>query len=123
MKKNVLIAVFALIQVTAFSQLPDLPSSATSYDVQSMPAGSYVIGMDNTTQANGVLFNLKAYGLVVHLLNNNIRVRWIIKPGKIKDAIDFSVNAQRMVTAGTSTTTKRTYNITIGAGSSVGTLS
>ena len=42
---------------------------------------------------SGADFNLKAYGLLVHLLNNNVKLKWIIKPGKAKDANDFSVNA------------------------------
>ena len=45
---------------------------------------------------SGADFNLKAYGLLVHLLNNNVKLKWIIKPGKIKDANDFSVNANRV---------------------------
>ena len=114
---------FALINAKVFSQLPDLPSASTTYDPQILPAGSYVIGMDNTTQANGVLFNLKAYGLVVHLLNSNIRVRWVIRPAKLKDEIDFSVvGAQRMITSATSTTNLISRNITISAGSTIGTL-
>ena len=114
---------FVLINAKVFSQLPDLPSASTTYDPQILPAGSYVIGMDNTTQANGVLFNLKAYGLVVHLLNSNIRVRWVIRPAKLKDEIDFSVVvAQRMITSATSTTTSISRNITISAGSTIGTL-
>ena len=101
MKKYLfLIFAFAFINAKVFSQLPDLPSASTTYDPQILPTGSYVIGMDNTTQANGVLFNLKAYGLVVHLLNNNIRVRWVIRPAKLKDEIDFSVvGTQRMITS------------------------
>ncbi len=45
---------------------------------------------------SGADFNLKAYGLLVHLLNNNVKLKWIIKAGKVKDAIDFSVNAIRV---------------------------
>jgi hypothetical protein len=45
---------------------------------------------------SGADFNLKAYGLLVHLLNNNVKLKWIIKAGKAKDAIDFSVNATRV---------------------------
>lgn len=41
-------------------------------------------------------FNIKAYGLLVTLLNNNVRLKWVIKPGKAKDAADFSVNATRI---------------------------
>ncbi len=83
---------------SALAQLPDLPSGgATTYDVRVLPAGSYVIAMDNTNQGNGTIFNMKAYGLVVYLLNNNVKIKWVIKPGKAKDGIDFSVNASRIV--------------------------
>ncbi|GAC1703614.1 MAG: hypothetical protein NVS9B7_00650 [Flavisolibacter sp.] len=48
--------------------------------------------MDNTYQLNAAsLFNLKAYGLVVYLLNRNIHLKWVIKSGKVKDALDFTV--------------------------------
>jgi len=45
---------------------------------------------------SGADFNLRAYGLLVSLLNNNVKLKWVIKPGKAKDAIDFSVNATRV---------------------------
>lgn len=104
--KKILLSVFLLaivIHQTTIAQLPDLPSGgATTYDVRVLPAGSYVIAMDNTNQGNGTIFNMKAYGLIVYLLNNNARIKWIIKPGKVKDGIDFSVNANRIVpTVGT----------------------
>ncbi len=76
-----------------FSQ--DLPSPAAN--LKTLASGSYVIAMDNTNQANNNNeFNLKAYGLIVHLLNNNVKVKWVIKAGKLKDGIDFSVNASRI---------------------------
>lgn len=51
---------------------------------------------------SGADFNLRAYGLLVALLNNNVKLKWVIKPGKAKDAVDFSVNASRVKpTAGT----------------------
>ena len=88
-----------LIISSASAQLPDLTSAATTYNQQTLPAGSYVIAMDNTNQSTTIsstdVFNVKAYGLAIHLLNNNYRLRWIIKPGKTKDAADFTVNATR----------------------------
>ena len=72
----------------------DLPGP-DSHDI-SAPAGTLVIPMDNTlqaVQATPSYFNLKAYGLVVSLLNNKVPVRWIIKTGKAHDGIDFSANA------------------------------
>lgn len=55
-------------------------------------AGSYIIPMDNVNQGNasGTTFNLRAYGLVNHLLHNNIPVKWIIKDGKAMDAADLT---------------------------------
>jgi hypothetical protein len=63
------------------SQNTDLPGPATN--LQTLPLDSYIIAMDNTNQLNSsALFNLKAYGLVVYLLNNNIKVKWVITAGK-----------------------------------------
>jgi len=42
------------------------------------------------------LFNMKAYGLIVYLLNNNVKLKWVIKSGKAKDADDFSVASTRI---------------------------
>ncbi len=104
MKKNILSWIIAMgFPFVTLAQLPDLPQpGATSYHPGLMPAGSYVIAMDNTLQGNGTIMNVKAYGLVVTLLNNSVPVKWIIQPGKLKDGIDFSVNATRILpTAGT----------------------
>ncbi|MBC8034862.1 MAG: hypothetical protein H7Y03_11995, partial [Chitinophagaceae bacterium] len=69
----------------------DLPSPAANPEL--LPTGSYIIPMDNALQANTAgRFNLRSYGLIVHLLNNGIRVKWAIKAGKVKDGIDFSAN-------------------------------
>ena len=76
-------------------QAQDLPSPAAN--LQTLPSGSYVIPMDNTYQLNtSSLFNLKAYGLVVYLLNNHVKVKWVIKSGKLKDGIDFSTTVQQV---------------------------
>lgn len=70
----------------------DMPQPTANY--QLLPTGSLVIAMDNTTQANSTNnFNLKSYGLVVFLLNNNVKLSWIIQAGKLKDGIDFSATA------------------------------
>lgn len=75
---------------SAYAQPGDVPN------IQTAPAGSLVIAMDNTLQsADGTNFNLKAYGLAVSLLNGKIKVRWIIKSGKTKDGIDFTASAER----------------------------
>jgi len=72
----------------------DLPSPTAN--MQTITTGSVVIPMDNLMQSYGGYFNLKAYGLVNYLLQNNIPVKWAIRAGKGKDAIDFSTNAQRV---------------------------
>lgn len=74
----------------------DLPSPAAN--LVTLTTGSYVIPMDNALQANAASnFNLKSYGLIVHLLNNNVKVKWVIRAAKAKDGIDFTVNADRIL--------------------------
>lgn len=81
-----------VLAIAGMSQ--DLPP--TNAQMQTIPSGSYVIAMDNTKQNIGANFNLKAYGLVNHLLQNGIPVLWAIKSGKTKDTNDFTVNAKRI---------------------------
>ncbi len=83
-----------LFSTIGFSQSPDLPNPPAN--IQTLPAGSLVIAMDNTNQANPGKFNLKAYGLLVTIMNNNKRLRWVIRAGKAKDAADFSVTAEKL---------------------------
>lgn len=61
-----------------------------------IPAGSYIIPMDNTLQNIGSPFNLRSYGLVERLLWAGIPVKWAIAPGKLKDGVDFVATAQRV---------------------------
>ena len=71
----------------------NLPSPTAN--LVTLPLGSYVIAMDNNLQTNTLgHFNLKTYGLVVHLLNNNVKVKWVIKAGKVKEGIDFQGQAE-----------------------------
>ncbi len=65
---------------------------------ENVPAGALIIPMDNVNQGNagGTTFNLRAYGLVNQFLQTNIPVKWAIKPGKAKDAEDFSADATRI---------------------------
>ena len=71
---------------------PDLPNP--SANLQTIAAGSLVIPMDNSHQDlwMGRPFNIKAYGLVNALLQQDIPVKWVIKSGKLKDSSDFSAN-------------------------------
>ena len=92
--KNKLILICLLIVLTPRSQIraQNLPSPASNYKL--LPTGSLVIAMDNTYQSNNInMFNLKAYGLVVYLLNNNVKLKWVIKTGKLKDDVDFNTSA------------------------------
>lgn len=83
------------ISVVLKAQNTDLPGP--SPNLQTLPSGSYVIAMDNTLQRNSAgEFNLKAYGLIVYLLNNNARMKWSIKAGKVKDGIDFTALAEQI---------------------------
>src|ERR1041384_6975537 len=82
-----------LVSTTADAQ-NDLPGPSSN--IQSIKVGSLVIGMDTITQVLPGYFNLKAYGLVNKLLQNNIPVMWAIKAGKLKDGADFTVTAQQI---------------------------
>ncbi len=83
---------------SSLAQNTDLP--VPNANLQTLPAGTYVIPMDNTLQTDNAIgagnFNLTAYGLIVHLLNNNVKVKWVIKAGKAKDGIDFTGNAEQL---------------------------
>ena len=74
---------------------PDLPGPAAN--LESLPAGSLVIPMDNSKQSLVAPFNLRAYGLVNALLWDGVPVKWAIKAGKAKDGTDFSGEAQRIL--------------------------
>src|SRR5690606_24621765 len=70
---------------------------------EAIPVGSYVIAMDNVYQGsaggacNGFSFNLRAYGLAVRLLHNNIPLKWVISPTKTdKDDTDFTATVTRV---------------------------
>jgi Secretion system C-terminal sorting domain len=73
----------------------DLPPPTA--DVQTIPAGSWIIPMDNTYQGTSGIFNLKTYGLLNQLLWNNVHLKWAIKTGKGKDSVDFKANALQML--------------------------
>ncbi len=103
MKRNLLSAGSLLLVLLSFfnvSKAQDLPGAAANF--QTAPAGTIVIAMDNVNQAcnlptNGInLFNLKAYGLSIALLDMGYDLRWSIRAGKPKDGVDFSVMAERI---------------------------
>ncbi len=100
----VLVAFSFLMGMGAMAQNPDLPSPASN--MQTLPSGSLVIAMDNTYQAGPGYFNLKAYGLVVTLLNSGKKLKWVIQSGKAKDGVDFTVNAQKLLPSYVDVTSK-----------------
>lgn len=85
----------ALTLRPAPAQNPDLPP-ATPAPV-AVPAGTLVLAMDNAGQSLNGAFNLKAYGLAVHLLNHRVPLRWAIRSGKAKDDVDFAARVTRAV--------------------------
>ncbi|MBU0487781.1 MAG: hypothetical protein KKD31_07495 [Bacteroidetes bacterium] len=77
---------------------PDMPNPQPNMTL--IPAGSYIIPMDNTKQSETAApFNVKAYGLIHQLLLNDMPVQWAIKSGKAKGDIDFSANVAKVYPA------------------------
>lgn len=73
----------------------DLPPATPN--ITSIPSGSWIIGMDNSTQGVSSVMNVRAYGLAVELLWNDVPLRWVIKTGKgAKDSIDMSVRSRQI---------------------------
>ena len=93
---NALAAIFVicLAVMAAAAQAPPNPVPPP----ENIPAGALIIPMDNINQGNGsgTTFNLRAYGLANVMLQNNIPIKWAIKPGKAKDATDFSATVTRI---------------------------
>lgn len=85
----------ALGATTTRAQNKDLPGP--TQNIKAIAIGSYIIPMDNTYQLNGSsLFNMKAYGLVVHLLNNQVPIKWCIRTGKLKDDTDLQTTSEQI---------------------------
>lgn len=90
-----LLLIFTLTFSVIITRAQDIPVATPN--LQTIPSGSLVIPMDNTHQVtSGGMFNLKAYGFVIDLLNHVILVRWVINSGKAHDAIDFTAMAERL---------------------------
>jgi hypothetical protein len=93
--RRALASFWALLPAVALAQNPDLPPAIAT--PVSVPAGTLVLALDNAWQSSGGQFNLKAYGLAVHLLNNKVPLRWAIRAGKGKDEADFTAQAARVL--------------------------
>lgn len=65
-------------------------------NVKNIKAGALIVAMDTINQKNSGYFNLKSYGLVNEILQNEIPVMWIIKNSKGKSSSDFSAIATRI---------------------------
>lgn len=107
-------AVLFAVSNDLIAQNTDLPNPDAN--LRTAPAGSIIIAMDNTNQGNAGIFNLKAYGLVVTLMNNYKRLRWVITAGKGKDGIDISVPAFSITNPTIITASSK---ITVTAGSNI----
>lgn len=95
MKRALLTIWYCCFVASLYAQNTDLPGPTPN--LQTLPTGSYVIAMDNSLQVNAAGdFNLKAYGLVVYLLNNSVRIKWSIKAGKAKDGTDFTATTEQI---------------------------
>ncbi|MGD9563768.1 MAG: carboxypeptidase-like regulatory domain-containing protein [Pyrinomonadaceae bacterium] len=88
------IFVLCLLALGVSAQAPPNPAPPP----ENIAAGALIIPMDNYHQGNNnkSTFNLRAYGLANLFLQNNIPVKWAIKPGKAKDDVDFSANVTRI---------------------------
>lgn len=82
------ILAFALLVAGAYSAVldPDLPGFAPN--IKRIYSCSIVIPMDDK-QITDASFNMKSYGLVAHLLWQDIPVNWMIKTGKNREDVDF----------------------------------
>ncbi|MEP7265086.1 MAG: hypothetical protein ABI772_11340, partial [Bacteroidota bacterium] len=98
--KQFILLSLLLICSESYSQY-ELPTPVPPGISQSIKAGSLIIPMDTTLQRLPGYFNLKAYGLVNYLLQNEVPVRWAIKKNKTKTAImdtisDFIASSNRV---------------------------
>lgn len=96
------IALTMVLVLTVFSniligQTQDLPGTVYT-NLETIPAGAYVIPMDNVLQGNagGTTFNKRAYGLANALLQAGVPLKWAIRKGKSKDGVDFTAVATKI---------------------------
>src|SRR5688572_15966557 len=90
-----LLLIFTLSFIVTITRAQDIPVAIPN--LETIPSGSLVIPMDNALQAtSGGMFNLKAYGFIIDLLNHSYPIKWVIKAGKSHDMIDFTATAERL---------------------------
>src|SRR5262249_51954769 len=73
-------------RLVALCGVASLMLAAPAVHADTFAPDTLIIPMDTTYQDNGMF---KAYGLVSDLLRNGVPVRWIIKPGKAFQEVDF----------------------------------
>ncbi len=79
--------------VNEFGVMP--VSNALATTVETLPAGTLIIAMDNALQENDVTRLRRAYGLAVRLLHAGVPLKWIIDPNKTsRTAVDLSASAR-----------------------------
>jgi hypothetical protein len=62
---------------------------------ETLPAGTWIIAMDEALQDGSSNRVRRAYGLAVHLLHADVPLKWIINPNKtVRTAVDFSASAR-----------------------------
>ena len=72
------------------------PLTAMMMD-ETLPAGTWIIAMDDTNQDGSDDRVRQAYGLAVHLLHAGVPLKWIIDPNKDnRTDVDFSANVTRV---------------------------
>jgi uncharacterized repeat protein (TIGR01451 family) len=96
------------IAVAALGVLATFSALTTRATGEELPAGTYIIPMDNTLQPGTGGFNLRAYGLAVRLLHAGVPLKWIIEPSKKKDEPDFIADASR-IRPTTEASSRRTF--------------
>ncbi|MFN8153946.1 MAG: Ig-like domain-containing protein [Bacteroidia bacterium] len=95
--KKFLLLVLLTSVVNALMAQNDLPSPTAN--MKQVKAGSLIISMDTVLQKRPGYFNMKAYGLVNTLLQNEIPVIWSIRSGKTRTSVgsvDFTVTTTRV---------------------------
>ncbi|HKK89167.1 MAG TPA: hypothetical protein VJ917_09975, partial [Saprospiraceae bacterium] len=83
---------------------------------ETLPAGTWIIAMDESLQDGSNNRVREAYGLAIHLLHGDVPLKWIIDPNKTnRTDVDFSASARLRFpsTSGYSTRNFRTGPIAI----------
>ncbi len=95
-KQRILLFLFFCFSVTASNAQFELSNPMVA-NSKTIKAGALIVAMDTINQKNASgFYNLKSYGLVNEILQNEIPVLWIIKNSKSKNSLDFTASATRI---------------------------